>query len=177
MRDDVLIVLEVVRTEGDNVLMGEHECSQMRDGRRSVRLWVGALSASLGAAVIGVSMVATRSYVKAEVRESMMKEQMVVQNAKEFCSEAWKGDKGESCSATKCCKTSGYQCFEKTPGVHGYGFQDMVAVIANTFLYLFKGSGGRTPPSGAGAVGARSSAAAPSAPRCLGALRGCGRAA
>jgi len=111
--------MEVVRTEEENVLMGEYECSQMRDGRRSVRLWVGALSASLGAAVIGVSMVATRSYVKAEVRASMMKEQMVVQNAKEFCSEAWKGSKGEDCSATKCCKTTGFQCFEKTPGVNG----------------------------------------------------------
>ena len=54
-------------------------------------------------------------YVKAEVRAIMMKEQMVVQNAEEFRSEAWNDDKGESCSATKCCKTSGFQCFEKTP--------------------------------------------------------------
>jgi len=104
--------MESVRTEEDSIL-SEAEYSQVRDGRRSLKLWVGALTASVGVAVIGVSAIGGRALEKAEVSASIEREQMVVQNAKEFCSN-FKDD----CGATKCCIATGYQCFEKTPGVH-----------------------------------------------------------
>lgn len=111
--------MELVPTEEEGVLMGESDCSQARESRRPVKLWVAALTASLGAAVIGATVVVSWSPVKADTSASMMKEEMVVQSAKEQCSGAWTGKQSDDCSATKCCKVSGYQCFEKTPGVNG----------------------------------------------------------
>jgi len=102
--------MERVRTEEDSMLS---EVDPVPEGRRSLKLWVGVLTASVGAAVIGVSMIASRPLSKAEVRASIEEEEMVVQNAKQFCSKT-----EEDCAASKCCAVSGFMCFEKTPGVH-----------------------------------------------------------
>merc|ERR1719203_1787216 len=78
----------------------------------------GAFVGTLGAAALVDSM-ASQSPIQANLGASIMKEQMVAQSPTGMCSKAWKGDPADDCGATKCCQVTGYQCFEKKPGVHG----------------------------------------------------------
>merc|ERR1712226_39253 len=47
------------------------------------------------------------------IEASSSKEEMIVQSPLEQCS-----DLKDDCSATKCCKVSGFDCFEKNPGTY-----------------------------------------------------------
>merc|ERR1712190_116287 len=97
------------------------EGSIMRTTNRSLRSWAGALVPLLGAAVIVLAIVATRSpTIKTESGADVISmEQMVVQKPLAMCSNTWTGDPEDDCSETKCCKTSGFSCFEKKPGTYG----------------------------------------------------------
>merc|ERR1712051_1075092 len=51
-------------------------------------------------------------------------EQMVVQGPRETCSPPWTSkskaeNRTENCMNTQCCSTTGYNCFQKEPGVAG----------------------------------------------------------
>merc|ERR1712190_152200 len=97
------------------------EGSIMRTTNRSLRSWAGALVPLLGAAVIVLAIVATRSpTIKTESGADVISmEQMVVQKPLAMCSNTWTGDPEDDCSETKCCKTSGFSCYEKKPGTYG----------------------------------------------------------
>merc|ERR1712150_28386 len=58
------------------------------------------------------------------IQDATVLEQMVVQGPRERCSPAWTSKskqekKTENCINTKCCATTGYNCFQKKPGVAG----------------------------------------------------------
>jgi len=46
-------------------------------------------------------------------------QQIVSPRATPLCSKAWTGKPEDDCSATKCCRVSGYACYEKQPGTYG----------------------------------------------------------
>jgi len=61
---------------------------------------------------------------QADVTGMTQLEQMVVQGPRGRCSPAWTSkskpeNKTENCMNTKCCATTGYNCFQKQPGVAG----------------------------------------------------------
>jgi len=58
------------------------------------------------------------------IQDATVLEQMVVQGPRERCSPAWTSkskpeNKTENCINTKCCAITGYNCFQKEPGVAG----------------------------------------------------------
>jgi len=60
----------------------------------------------------------------ASMEDVTMLDQMVVQGPRERCSPAWTSkskpeNKTENCINTKCCAITGYNCFQKKPGVAG----------------------------------------------------------
>merc|ERR1719507_2347359 len=81
---------------------------------------VGIAVGALGLAGVAAA-VATQSPVfqVASVAGITSKEQMVVQNPHDQCSNTWTGKEEDDCSETQCCKVSGYSCYEKKPGTYG----------------------------------------------------------
>merc|ERR1719384_1965074 len=62
--------------------------------------------------------------VESSIQDATILDQMVVQGPRERCSPAWTSkskpeNKTENCINTKCCAITGYNCFQKEPGVAG----------------------------------------------------------
>merc|ERR1711860_321152 len=110
--------------------MGELIEATSRDAGAS-RFPLGAVGKALAAvAAVSAAALTVKSSMSggvvslADVTGMTQLEQMVVQGPRERCSPAWTSkskpeNKTESCLNTKCCATTGYNCFQKKPGVAG----------------------------------------------------------
>jgi len=101
---------------------------EMGEDRSSSRFPMGLAGKAL-AAVAAVSAAAlTLRHVNASnqaaLGEVLQLDQMVVQGPHETCSPPWTSkskpeNRTENCINTRCCSISGYNCFQKSPGVAG----------------------------------------------------------
>merc|ERR1711860_308922 len=110
--------------------MGELIEATSRDAGAS-RFPLGAVGKALAAvAAVSAAALTVKSSMSggvvslADVTGMTQLEQMVVQGPRERCSPAWTSkskpeNKTENCINTKCCATTGYNCFQKKPGVAG----------------------------------------------------------
>merc|ERR1712012_802550 len=96
-----------------------------RQGFRFPLAMAGKALAAMGL-VSGAAMTWQHSsgMSRSSVQDVTVLEQMVVQGPRERCSPAWTSmskpeNKTENCINTKCCATTGYNCFQKKPGVAG----------------------------------------------------------
>jgi len=83
-------------------------------------LGASAVALLLAAGVLAAAVARPSAVSSEEVgARSTELQQIVSPKATPLCSKAWMGDPADDCSATKCCKVSGYSCYEKKPGTYG----------------------------------------------------------
>jgi len=89
---------------------------------RRLRPWAlgaGAAALLLVGAVLGAAVTMSPIASSAEVgTRSTELTQIVSPDAEPLCSKDYKGP-ADNCAATKCCKSSGHKCYEKSAGVFG----------------------------------------------------------
>jgi len=101
---------------------------EVGEERSNSRFPLGVAGKALAAvAAVSTAALAWRHVIgsnQAALEDVLQLDQMVVQGPRDTCSPPWTSksraeNKTENCVNTKCCATTGYNCFQKSPGIAG----------------------------------------------------------